>query len=111
MEHGCGNHDGGRRDDRLLMVETARMSTPMMRRRHTFTPGRVAQQAAIGIAAGLIGGLAMNLFASAAKNAQKGHGVQPPKAKAADDPAEKAGAIVYKAVVGHKPRRKLVKQR
>jgi hypothetical protein len=93
------------------MVEAARMSTSMARRRHTYTPGRVAQQAAVGIAAGLIGGLAMNLFAAAAKGARKGHGMQQPQAKGHDDPAEKAGAIVYRAVVGHKPRRKALKRR
>jgi uncharacterized membrane protein YagU involved in acid resistance len=93
------------------MVETARMSASVAHRRHTYTPARVAQQAAIGIAAGLIGGLAMNLFADAAKRARKGHGVQQPQSKSPDDPAEIAGAIVYRAVIGHKPRSKAVKRR
>ena len=82
----------------------------MTRRRHNITPARMAQQAAIGIAAGLIGGLAMDLFASMT-NARKGHGAQRPQAKGSEDAAEKAGAIVYRAVVGHKPRRKAVKRR
>ena len=77
------------------------------------TAGRLAQQAAIGLAAGLLGGLAMNLYAEATKRAREGHGVQPPQKKtaASDDPAEKAGAMVYKAFVGHKPRRRIVKRR
>jgi len=86
------------------------MSITMRRRRHT--PARLAQQAAVGAAAGLIGAFAMNLFARAAKRAQAGHGVQPPQRHTQeDDAAEKAGAIVYRAVVGHKPRRKALKRR
>jgi len=88
------------------------MSTTVTRRRHTATAARLAGRAAIGIAAGLVASFAMNLFAEATtKRGGKGHGAQPPQAKGADDPAEKAGALVYKALVGHKPRRKALKRR
>jgi uncharacterized membrane protein YagU involved in acid resistance len=85
------------------------MSTTVRQRRHT--PAHLAQQAAIGAAAGLIGGFMMNLFAEAV-HAKPAHGVQGAQKKRRDeDPAEKAGALVYRAVVGHKPRRKAVKRR
>ena len=70
---------------------------------------RDVQIAAVGIAAGLLGGLAMNLFARAAASDRAGHGVQPLQAKkrAKDDDAPvRVGVAAYKTVTGHRPTRK-----
>jgi uncharacterized membrane protein YagU involved in acid resistance len=68
---------------------------------------RDVQLAAVGIAAGLLGGLAMNLFARAAVAGRAGHGVQPSQAKKrpTDDAAVRVGAAAYRTVTGHKPNR------
>jgi uncharacterized membrane protein YagU involved in acid resistance len=79
------------------------------------------QPALIGLAGGLLGALAMNLFARAvrignhgleAAGAAPGHdrdgrGMQPPQAEqcADQDAAVKAGTVAYRAVAGHNPRR------
>jgi hypothetical protein len=80
-----------------------------------------ARYAAAGLAGGLAGALAMNLFARAARAMNEGHeaagagpgsdrdgrGVRPPQAEfdAGDDAAVRAGKIVYHALTGHRPSR------
>ncbi len=80
-----------------------------------------ARQAVVGLAGGLLGALAMNLFARAVVNTgngreadgaapggdRAGRGAQPPQAEghAGDDAAVRVGTAAYRAVTGDEPAR------
>jgi hypothetical protein len=81
--------------------------------------GRFVQQGLVGLAGGLIGGLAMNAYARAVSRAtggresdgaapggdRVGRGMQPPQAhgQANEDAAVRVGSIAYRALTGHQP--------
>lgn len=81
---------------------------------------RLAAQLGRGVAAGILGGLAMNAFARAAAAwthgaeapgaapgpDRTGRGVQPPQSEgtAGEDAATQVGTMAYRAATGHEPR-------
>jgi len=69
----------------------------------------VVRRAAVGIAAGLAGGAAMNVFSRIVAGDRHGRGVQPRQAKRSPnvDAAVKTGVGAYRAVTGHEPPRRL----
>lgn len=76
-------------------------------RHHRYGGGRLAQQAVVGLAAGLAGAFAMNLFSRAVRGDTAGRGVQPPQARRSPnaDAAVKTGAIAYRVIAGHEASR------
>jgi uncharacterized membrane protein YagU involved in acid resistance len=80
------------------------MSTGVRVRRHNrYAADRVARHAIVGVAAGLLGGLAMNVFSRVVRDDTRGRGVQPAQARRSPnaDAAVKTGALVYRTVTGH----------
>ena len=90
-----------------------------MNRKSRTGAGRNLEQLALGVAAGLLAGAAMDLFAGAVSAAtggreadgaapgpdRTGRGMQPPQAEGTsdEDAAVRVGAIAYRAVTGEEP--------
>ena len=69
------------------------------------TQPHAVRDLAVGVVAGLAGGLAMNLFARATSD-RRGHGAQPPQEDSparGKDAAERAGDAAYRLVRGGEP--------